>query len=68
MYIYYLYEKGHISIKEMSDNLKISLVKVSYAIISQKIIDMIRFIVHKKTTLAHTVQLDVKKNNWNRKV
>lgn len=52
----------------MSDNLKISLVKVSYAIISQKIIDMIRFIVHKKTTLAHTVQLDVKKNNWNRKV
>lgn len=68
VYIYYLYEKGHISIKEMSDNLKISLVKVSYAIISQKIIDMIRFIVHKKTTLAHTVQLDVKKNNWNRKV
>lgn len=64
IYIYYLYEKKYISMREMSRNLNISRIIFYNIIISQKMVDIIRFMLHKKITLSRTVEEDMKNNDW----
>lgn len=63
-YIYYLYEKNHISMIQMKNNLNISLLTLCGAIILQKSIDIIRFVFNNKTTIFRTAKMDMKKSYW----
>ena len=63
-YIYYLYEKNHISMIQMKNNLNISLLTLCGAIILQKSIDIIRFVFNNKTTIIRTAKMDMKKSYW----
>ncbi len=64
LYIYYLYEKKHISVKKMVKNLKISLPTFCGVIILQKVVDIVRFIFHNKTTVSRTAKIDMLENHW----
>ncbi len=62
IYIYYLYEKGLISKKDMIKNLGFSSVHFYFSVYLQKIIDAVRFILHKKVTVKGTAENDIGNN------
>lgn len=60
IYIYYLYEKQCITVREMSENLKISIFFIRISILVQKMIDVVRYILHKKITVARMAKKEMK--------
>ncbi|RJV24882.1 glycosyltransferase family 2 protein [Coprococcus sp. AF18-48] len=61
VYIYYLYEKGNMTIRQMVDNLEISFFAFYLSIVLQKIMDVIRYILHKKNTVSRTAKIDMER-------
>ena len=59
IYIYYLYEKKTMTLHQMADNLQISIFVLYMSIISQKIMDSLRYILHKKNTVSRTAKIDM---------
>lgn len=59
IYIYYLYTKQHLNLNEISSNLSFSKFFVTYSIISQTFIDVLRFVFHKKTTIRKNVKNEI---------
>ncbi len=64
IYIYYLYERTHITIREMADNLKLPFYLLLTAVAVQKVVDMTRFVLHKKNTVLRTAKTEMKNCNW----
>ncbi|QUO31252.1 glycosyltransferase family 2 protein [Faecalicatena sp. Marseille-Q4148] len=63
VYIYYLYEKGTITVRHMADNLGMSVFVLYGSIVLQKIMDTMRYILHKKNTISRTTKIDMGKNS-----
>lgn len=63
-YIYYLYEKGHISFGDMAKNLNISAFVLAGAVLLQKTLDVIRYALNHKNTVKRTAKLDMLKFDW----
>lgn len=64
IYIYYLYEKGHITVKEMAENMKISVLLFRAAVAVQKVVDLVRFVLHQKETVAINAKKEMEKCDW----
>lgn len=64
IYIYYLYERAHITIREMAKNLNMPIFLFWVAVAVQKIVDITRFILHKKKTVLGTAKKDMENCNW----
>ncbi len=64
IYIYYLYERAHITIREMADNLNMPVFLFWVAVVVQKVVDTTRFFLHKKNTVLGTAKKDMGNCNW----
>ena len=62
VYIYYLYEKGRISKKEMYNNLQFPAIYFYLSIILQKSVDVIRYLFHHRTTVQRTAKEDMRRH------
>lgn len=62
VYIYYLYEKEYMTVQQMADNLQISTFLFRSSVLLQKIVDIMRYILHKKNTISKTAKMDMKKS------
>ena len=59
VYIYYLYEKGTLTARDMVDNLGISVFLLCGSVVLQTLMDTMRYILHKKNTVYRTAKIDM---------